>query len=66
MKTRTFFSLVNVVIGVLLCAVGCGVFFNLARHPASAGVGAVALVSGAACLWLAQQCAFTQPAAKAC
>ena len=63
MKTRTFFSLVNLFIGVLLLVVGCGVFLNLASHPAGAGAGVVALLSGLACLWLAKQSAFAAGAA---
>ena len=62
MKTRTFFSLVNVTLGVLLLVVGGGVLVNLTRHPASAAAGVVALISGGACLWLAKQSAFAKPA----
>jgi len=52
---KTFFSLVNFVVGILALLIGFGNFLFLAHNPASTIAGLVSMVVGAACLWLASE-----------
>jgi len=56
---KTFFSLVNFVVGILALLIGFGNLLFLAHNPASATVGLVAMVVGATCLWLASESIFS-------
>lgn len=55
---KNFFSLVNLILGLLLLLVGSGIFVSLSRTPANAGAGVFALLVAAVCLWLAKQSVF--------
>ncbi|MDP2677271.1 MAG: hypothetical protein Q8O85_00930 [Rhodoferax sp.] len=50
---KTFFSLVNFVVGVLSLLIGLGNFLFITNNPAGAIAGAVAMVVGATFIWLA-------------
>ncbi len=52
---KNFFSLVNLILGLLLLLVASGIFFSISRAPANAGAGVFAMLIAAACLWLAKQ-----------
>lgn len=50
---KTFFSLVNFVVGILAMLIGLGNLLFLANNPTGAVAGGVAMVVGATFLWLA-------------
>jgi uncharacterized membrane protein YvlD (DUF360 family) len=52
---KTFFNLVNFVVGVLSLLVGMGNFLVVPLNPANVAAGIFALTISAACLWLTQQ-----------
>jgi hypothetical protein len=58
---KTFFSLVNFVVGILALLIGVGNFLFLDNNPAGAVAGVVALVVGATFLWLATEAMFSRP-----
>lgn len=55
---KTFFSLVNFVVGILALLIGLSHFLFLTHNPASTIAGLIALVVGAICLWLARKFMF--------
>lgn len=58
---KTFFSLINFVVGMLALLIGLGNFLFLTNNPAGAVAGVVALVVGATFLWLATEAMFSSP-----
>lgn len=58
---KTFFSLVNFVIGILSLLIGLGNLLFLANNPTGAVAGVVAMVVGATFLWLATGAMFSSP-----
>ena len=58
---KTFFSLVNFVVGILSLLIGFGNFLFLANNPAGAVAGVVAMVVGVTFLWLATEAMFSSP-----
>jgi hypothetical protein len=50
---KTFFSLVNFVVGILSLLIGFGNLLFLANNPSGAVAGAVAMVVGATLVFLA-------------
>lgn len=58
---KTFFSLVNFVVGILSLLIGVGNFLFLANNPAGAVAGVVAMVVGATFLWLATAAMLSSP-----
>lgn len=52
---KTVFFLINLVIGVLCLLFGVANFENLGNNLGSAIAGAVVVLMGAACLWLAEE-----------
>ena len=55
---KTFFSMVNFVVGILALLIGLGNFLFLASNPTSTIAGLVAMVVGAVFLWLASESMF--------
>lgn len=58
---KTFFSLVNFVVGILALLIGVGNFLFLGNNPAGAVAGVMAMVVGATFLWLATEAMFRSP-----
>lgn len=56
---KTFFSLVNFVVGILALLIGFGNFLFLAHNPSNTIAGLLAMVVGATCLWLASESIFS-------
>lgn len=50
---KTFFSLVNFVMGMLAVLIGLGNFLFIPHNPTAAVTGVVTVVVGAAFVWLA-------------
>ncbi len=58
---KNFFSIVNLVIGVLSLLVGVAILRSFSNDFAYAGAGFVAVVIAAVCLWLAKESVAHQP-----
>jgi len=58
---KTFFSLINFVVGVLALLIGFGNLLFLAHNPTSAVAGGVAITIGLAFLCLATEAMFSRP-----
>jgi hypothetical protein len=56
---KNTFGLINFVIGILALLVGVGNIEFMAKNPASAMAGVVALTIGAVCLWMAVEAEHT-------
>ncbi|PIY29030.1 MAG: hypothetical protein CO105_00380 [Comamonadaceae bacterium CG_4_9_14_3_um_filter_60_33] len=57
---KTFFSLVNFVIGILALLIGFGNLLFLSNNPTGAAAGAAATVVGVAFLWVATAAMFNR------
>lgn len=58
---KTFFSLVNFLVGILSLLIGLGNLLFLANNPTGAVAGGVAMVVGATFLWLATAAMLSNP-----
>jgi len=58
---KTIFFLTNLVGGTLVLLLGLVVILNETHNPAAMGVGFVAVVLAAACVWLAKECIAAAP-----
>lgn len=58
---KTFFSLVNFVVGILSLLIGVGNFLFLTNNPSGIVAGGVAVVVGTSFLWLATTALFSNP-----
>ena len=56
---KTFFSLVNFVVGMLAVLIGLGNFLFVPHNPTAAVTGAVTVVVGATFVWLATEAMFS-------
>jgi hypothetical protein len=52
---KNFFSLVNLVVGILSLLVGSAILRGFSRDFAYAGAGFLAVVIAVVCLWLAKE-----------
>lgn len=58
---KTFFSLMNFVLGSLVLLIGLGNLLFLTHNPATASAGVVATLVGVTFLWLATEAMFSRP-----
>lgn len=56
---KTFFSLVNFVVGILALLIGLGNFLFIPHNPTAAVTGAVTVVVGVTFIWLATEAMFS-------
>jgi hypothetical protein len=56
---KTFFSLVNFVVGMLAVLIGLGNFLFIPHNPTAAITGAVTVMVGATFVWLATEAMFS-------
>ncbi len=55
---KSFFSLVNFVVGVVVMLIGLGNILLVSKNPAAGVAGAVVMVVGATFVWLATEAMF--------
>jgi hypothetical protein len=56
---KTFFSLVNFVVGILALLIGLGNFLFVTHNPTAVVTGAVTIAVGATFVWLATAAMFS-------
>ncbi len=58
---KNFFSLINLIVGVLSLLVGGTILRGFSQNFAYAGAGFLAVVIAVVCLWLAKESALHRP-----